>query len=271
MNKKRAQMKLSFGMIFSILLIIIFIIFAFYAIQKFLDIQNSVQVGKFTNEFQLNVDKIWKGSQGSEKKEFTLPKKIIFACFVDYSSEERGGKKYLYKEIEQLYYGNENLFFYPIGSAQGIDGKEIKHIDLERITENDNPFCVENIDGKINFIIKKDFGETLVTISSAKNQALEQTEQSSENIGETIKSQTHNVEIKGHVFSPRTLTIKKDDRVVWTNMDSSKHTVTSYSGNKLDSILLSKQGTYSHIFDKVGKYTYTCSVHSNMEGTIIVE
>ena len=66
---KRGQMKLSFGMIFSIILIIIFISFAFYAIQKFLSIQNSVQVGKFVNEFQQNVDKIWKGSQGSEKKE----------------------------------------------------------------------------------------------------------------------------------------------------------------------------------------------------------
>ena len=96
-------------------------------------------------------------------------------------------------------------------------------------------------------------------------------EQSSENIVETIKSQTHNVEIKGHVFSPRTLTIKKDDIVVWTNMDSSKHTVTSDSGNELDSVLLSKQETHSNTFDKAGTYKYSCSVHSNMKGTIIVE
>ena len=69
-----------------------------------------------------------------------------------------------YRELEQAYYENENLFFYPIGSAQGLNAKEIKHIDLEKITENENPFCIENIDGKVNLIIKKDFGETLVTI-----------------------------------------------------------------------------------------------------------
>ncbi len=157
-------MKLSFGMIFSIILIIIFISFSFYAIQKFLDIQNSVQVGKFANDFQNNIDKIWKGSQGSEEKEYFLPKKIIYVCFVDYSSEKKGEKQDLYNELEQLYYENENMFFYPIGSAQGFDAREIKHIDLEKITENENPFCIENIDGKLNLIIKKDFGEVLITI-----------------------------------------------------------------------------------------------------------
>lgn len=157
-------MKLSFGMIFSIILIIIFISFAFYAINKFLDIQSSIQVGKFSNDFQNNIDKIWRGSQGSEEKEYFLPKKIIYVCFVDYSSGKKGEKQDLYREIEQLYYGNENMFFYPIGSAQGLNAREIKNIDLENITKNKNPFCIENINGKVNFIIKKDFGEVLVTI-----------------------------------------------------------------------------------------------------------
>tara|TARA_Y100000031_G_scaffold25620_1_gene27593 strand:- start:19 stop:513 length:495 start_codon:yes stop_codon:yes gene_type:complete len=161
---KRGQMKLSFGMIFSIILIIIFVSFAFFAIQKFLDIQNSVQVGKFANDFQLDIDKIWRGSQGSKEKEYFLPKKITHVCFIDYSSDEKGNNEIFYDELEQSYYENENLFFYPIGSAQGINGKEMKNIDLEKITESENPFCIKNINGKINLIIKKDFSETLVTI-----------------------------------------------------------------------------------------------------------
>lgn len=164
MSKKRGQMKLSFGMIFSIILIIIFISFAFYAIQKFLSIQNSVQVGKFTNDFQSNIDKIWKGSQGSEEKEYFLPKKIEYVCFIDYSSKRKGINQIQYKELEQFYYENENMFFYPAGSAQGIDAREIKNIDLKKITENENPFCIKSIKGKINLVIKKDFGEVLVTI-----------------------------------------------------------------------------------------------------------
>jgi len=162
--KKRGQLKLSFGMIFSIILIVIFITFSFFAIKKFLDVQNTVEVGKFANDFQNDVDKIWKGSQGSEVKTYSLPKEITHLCFVDYTSGEKGIYGNLYKNMEQLYYENENMFFYPLGSSQGLDARELKHIDLKKITETDNPFCLESIKGKITLTIKKDFGETLVTI-----------------------------------------------------------------------------------------------------------
>ena len=162
--KKRGQLKLSFGMIFSIILIIIFISFAFFAINKFLDVQNTIQVVRFADEFQSDIDKIWKGSQGSEEKKYFLPKKVVYVCFIDYSLDKKGENKNFYEELKQIYYENENMFFYPIGSAQGLNAKEIKHIDLEKITENENPFCVEKVDGKVRFIIKKDFGEALVTI-----------------------------------------------------------------------------------------------------------
>ena len=160
---KRGQMKLSFGMIFSIILIIIFIAFSFYAVQKFIDIQKSVQIGKFANDFQKDIDKIWKGSQGLQKKEYFLPKKISFVCLTDYSSNERGLNRNFYDELKLVYYENENLFFYPIGSAE-ITGKEMKHIDLTKTTETENPLCVKNIEGKISFTIQKDFNEALVTI-----------------------------------------------------------------------------------------------------------
>ena len=64
----------------------------------------------------------------------------------------------------RFFFEKENLFFYPVGSGQGVDAKEIKHIDLEKITENENPFCIKNINGKVKLITKKDFGKALVTI-----------------------------------------------------------------------------------------------------------
>ena len=164
MVNKKSQMKLSFGMIFSIILIIIFIAFAFYAVQKFIDVQNTVQIGKFSNDFQNDIDKIWKGSQGLQKKEYILPKKIEFVCFTDYSSSGKGLNKEFYDEFKLVYYENENLFFYPIGSAKGIDAKEIMRIDLTKTTETKNPLCFKNIEGKVSFTIQKDFNEALVTI-----------------------------------------------------------------------------------------------------------
>jgi hypothetical protein len=165
MKQKRGQMKLSFGMIFSIILIVLFLAVAFFAISKFFDIQNSITIGKFADEFQNDIDKIWKSQQGSQPKEYSLPKGVISVCFVDYATQSKGERTHIYEGLRQAYFENENMIFYPVGSGQGLDAKEIKHINLEEITESENPFCIDNLNGKMNVILKKDFGETLVVIT----------------------------------------------------------------------------------------------------------
>ena len=164
MKNKEGQMKLSFGMIFSIILIIIFIAFAFYAIQKFLGIQRSIQVGQFKDKLESDIDKMWKG-QGSKEVEYILPKKIKYVCFVDYNSNKKGEKEDLYSKLKQVYDEYENLIFYPVGSAEGLDAFEVDHINLEKIIEHENPFCVENVNGRVKMTIKKDYGEALVVIT----------------------------------------------------------------------------------------------------------
>ncbi len=163
-KSKRSQMKLSFGMIFSIILIIIFLAFAFYAMQKFLEMQRDIQIGQFIEDLQADIDKMWQGLQGSQEVPYILPKKIKFVCFVDYNSNSRGEKANLYNQLKQVYQGYENLFFYPVGSAEGLNSFELKHIDLIKITEKENPFCIENKEGRIKMIIKKGFYDNLVCI-----------------------------------------------------------------------------------------------------------
>ena len=82
---------------------------------------------------------------------------------------------------------------------------------------------------------------------------------------------TYNLEIKNFAFSPSSLTIKKGDKIIWTNQDSVSHTVTSDSGNELDSKLLPKGETYSHAFNTAGTYDYHCTPHPYMKAKIIVE
>jgi len=163
-KRKRAQMKLSFGMIFSIILIIVFIVFAFFAIKKFLEIQDAIKIGQFIDKLQSDVDKIWRSNQGTQEQEYSLPSKIGAVCFVDYSSSGRGQNQNYYQKLKQVYDSGENLIFYPVGSGSGLDSFEIMHIDLEKITNSENPFCIENKDRKIRVIIEKDFGENLVKI-----------------------------------------------------------------------------------------------------------
>lgn len=165
-REKEGQMKLSFAMIFSIILIILFVSFSFYAIQKFLGITNSIQIGKFTEDLQNDIDKIWKSSQGSDKNRYSLPSKIELVCFVDYDSSKRGSNQNLYDELKTEYYGTKNLFFYPLKASEGLGSKTIKNIDLSKITQSENPFCIENINGKVSIAAKKDFNEQLVTITN---------------------------------------------------------------------------------------------------------
>ena len=141
-ENKRGQLDISFGMIFSIILIIIFLAFGFYAITKFLELQQSIQINTFQNDFQNDVNNMWKSAQGSQTVTYTLPTKISSICFV-----------------ENEFY---NLAF---TSSSIIPGKQIDNLDIAKITKNENPFCIANVKGKISMTIVKNFGETLVTVT----------------------------------------------------------------------------------------------------------
>lgn len=132
---KRGQLHLSFGVIFSIVLIIIFLAFGFYAITKFIELQRTIEVKKFLEDFQEDVNKMWKGTQGSQELTYSLPKKISSVCFEE-------------DEFQNLEFISKDIF----------EGDKIENLKIEE------PFCVENIEGKISFTIVKDYGETLVQI-----------------------------------------------------------------------------------------------------------
>lgn len=134
--KRKGEMKLSFGMIFSIFLIIIFIAFAFYVIPKFLGFQNQISVGKFIDEFKSDVEKMWKSTQGSQELEYSLPEKITEVCFNDESK----------------------VYFKPLGVGEGFDYMKIEHLDVG------TGLCIDSSNGEIKMTIKKDFGEVLVKI-----------------------------------------------------------------------------------------------------------
>ncbi|MFH1787684.1 MAG: hypothetical protein ABH811_02755, partial [archaeon] len=155
----------SFGMIFSIILIIVFISFAFYVIKILIEGQQRDTIFLFKEDLQNDIDKIWRGSGSlSRPGGYSLPKKIEYACFVDFSYRERGENKELYSKLKRAFEEYENLIFYPVGSTEGVDAFEIKHIDLITMTKNENPFCIENNDGKIELTIKRDYDQELVLI-----------------------------------------------------------------------------------------------------------
>lgn len=81
------------------------------------------------------------------------------------------------------------------------------------------------------------------------------------------------IAIKNFAFSPATLTVKTGTAVTWTNDDSAPHTVVSDPGvpAPFDSPSLATGASYPVTFTKEGTYTYHCSIHPIMKGTIIVQ
>jgi plastocyanin len=86
-----------------------------------------------------------------------------------------------------------------------------------------------------------------------------------------IPQANHYVDIKNYEFFPATLTIGVGESVAFVNEDSVTHTVTTYHVYELDSPRLSPGDSYIHTFNTPGTYSYQCSIHSSMKGTIIVE
>ncbi len=129
-------------MIFSIILIIIFLAFAFYAIKSFLGIQDAAQTKKFINDLKSDIDRVWKSTESSKEKEYSLPSKIDAVCFTD-------------DDYENLFFQADKYF----------EGGKIQHIDISKITLTEDPYCIENIKRKVKLILIKGIDEALVTVT----------------------------------------------------------------------------------------------------------
>jgi len=80
------------------------------------------------------------------------------------------------------------------------------------------------------------------------------------------------VNINHFVFEPNVLTIKTGQTVTWVHDDNVSHTIVSgVSGSLFESPVLKRGDTYDFTFNTPGQFTYYCSIHPSMKGTIIVE
>lgn len=132
---------MSFGMIFSIILIIAFLAFAFYAIKSFLQMQQDIQINQFTENFQKEIDTLWKSTSGTKSVEYIIPSKVENVCFV-------------VDDFNNLLLYQKNIF----------TEYKIKNIDILGTVGDRESVCKKPVDGKISFKLQKDFNKPLVKI-----------------------------------------------------------------------------------------------------------
>jgi len=167
-NKKgQGIFGMSFGMIFSIILIIFFVAVAFIAIKSFLDTQKCAQIGIFKDNLQTEIDKTWASQKSEFEFKARLPAKIKYVCFADLSKPitATGTAGNIGRELG-VYQGYvANMFLYPTEPACDMVYHEIEHLDINKIISLKNPYCIIVDDGNINIQIKKDFSDKLVSVS----------------------------------------------------------------------------------------------------------
>jgi plastocyanin len=88
---------------------------------------------------------------------------------------------------------------------------------------------------------------------------------------DSISNKQNRIEIKDFAFNPQTITVKAGEKVTWINRDEEPHTVVSVEKQFKKSTALDTDQEFTITAGSPGTYTYFCSVHPKMTGTIIVE
>jgi plastocyanin len=83
----------------------------------------------------------------------------------------------------------------------------------------------------------------------------------------TPSTTTGKVSIVDFSFTPASVTVTPGGTVTWTNNGATAHTVTFPD---FASPQLQPGQTFSHTFATAGTFSYHCSIHPTMTGTVIV-
>ena len=79
------------------------------------------------------------------------------------------------------------------------------------------------------------------------------------------------IEIKDFAFNPQNITVKSGEKITWINRDEEPHTVVSVEKQFKKSTGLDTDQKFTIMAGAPGTYSYFCSVHPKMTGTIVVE
>ena len=71
-------------------------------------------------------------------------------------------------------------------------------------------------------------------------------------------------------YSPNPLNVTVGTTVTWTNNDNTSHTSTANNG-QWASPLIGPTGQFSTTFTSAGSFTYHCTIHPGMVGTVNVQ
>ena len=146
--KNKRGIQLSFGFIFSVILIAVIVFVGFYAISKFMGITDCANTAVFYDDFRSEVNRAWNSEIYQGVFEGNLPKGIEEVCLGNLSETDIGK----YEDLETFFYSDFNVFLRPVEKAC-VDSAALKINHLEFDFSGIECFRVRN--GKIALNLKK--------------------------------------------------------------------------------------------------------------------
>jgi LPXTG-motif cell wall-anchored protein len=85
-----------------------------------------------------------------------------------------------------------------------------------------------------------------------------------------IAAASSSVTIADFSFAPGSITINQGDTVTWTNNGPTPHSATATNGS-FDTGIFPKGQSRTHTFNEAGTFSYICTPHPYMKGTVVVQ
>lgn len=159
-KRRKGQIQISFGMIFSIIIVIATVAVAFYVINYFLNVSSCTKIGTFWKSLNDEVDKAWNSDITETLFKGQLPSGITQICFGNFSQTPLfAGDQKLYSELERYQKTGRNAYLYPPGKACDIAFYELKH------ARTSNFFCVPVKSGVTTIKLSKTSFDALVKLN----------------------------------------------------------------------------------------------------------
>lgn len=169
------------------------------------------------------------------------------------------------------------------GTYQRVFAMHDSNLDLSGWLNEDGASVFHTFDlNKIEDNIFRQAGSSLEVGETGEEQIIGDSERSSStNSGASRDNQVSIIPdstlLEEEAYDPNPIEIEVGNTVTWTNNDEVSHTVTSVFENngrsqntRFDSGLMYGGGTFEHTFNTEGEFSYYCTIHPNMIGTVNV-
>lgn len=159
---KRGQLEISFGMIFSIIIIIAVLAISFYVIQYFTNLTKCSTLGLFYEDIQKETNTAWQGTTSKSLFVGNVPSQVSYVCFGNMTISPKAADTERYNELRKTYrLSGSNSFMYPIQkSCSGLSEHNINHANIPEF------FCIKQVGGKVKVSLEKGAFDNSVKFSS---------------------------------------------------------------------------------------------------------